>query len=263
MANRFNATAKATRESLDRLLVYTLLTALVIAIVGLVILSPLGLGELPAVKNANWVRLANIGQTYGAVSAVISGIALGAVSVSLILQAHALRLSRVQAMRTYHFDLIKLSLQDPSLVPSWGSAPAAEQDLLDLRQAGYSNMIVSFWQMLYVTRTISEAHLRDNLSTMFRGQAGREFWAANQSDTVKWINQRKDRRFVKIVNEEYARAIQSGPPRVLRQLPGSDNTHGLSTKESAWDHQDSLLITAVGVGVVIGELLHRLRRGRA
>jgi hypothetical protein len=55
-------------------------------ILGLVILSPFALGEL-ARSRQDWPQLSNVGQTYGAVSALVSSFALGGVIISLLYQA--------------------------------------------------------------------------------------------------------------------------------------------------------------------------------
>ncbi|OLB64717.1 MAG: hypothetical protein AUI10_09845 [Actinobacteria bacterium 13_2_20CM_2_72_6] len=56
-----------------------LLGAAVAVTVAAVVLSPFLLGALGGF-GVNWTRLSEIGQTYGAVSAVLSALALGAVA---------------------------------------------------------------------------------------------------------------------------------------------------------------------------------------
>jgi len=68
-----------------------------ILIIGLVIFSPVALTGLQNF-NRNWSELSNIGQTYGAISALISSLALGGVIVSLLYQA---RDGRTGARRTH------------------------------------------------------------------------------------------------------------------------------------------------------------------
>lgn len=70
----------------------------------------------------DWLLAANIGQAYGAVSAVLSGLALlgGAWSIRFQVKDHVAM--RHQVARTQHFRLLELTLEDPELyIPAWGS----------------------------------------------------------------------------------------------------------------------------------------------
>ena len=51
----------------------------------LVLLSPLAIYDLVAVHHTNWERLSYVGQTYGAVSALLDALALVGVVVSVLL----------------------------------------------------------------------------------------------------------------------------------------------------------------------------------
>jgi hypothetical protein len=66
-----------------QLTILTVIITLVVLI--LVILSPFALTWLQSI-NKNWSQLSNIGQTYGAISALVSSLALGGVIASLIYQ---------------------------------------------------------------------------------------------------------------------------------------------------------------------------------
>lgn len=68
------------------LLLFVVALVLVVASVSLVIASPLVLDGLDTGEQ-DWNRLSEIGQTYGAVSAIIAVIALVGVMVSLIIQS--------------------------------------------------------------------------------------------------------------------------------------------------------------------------------
>ena len=54
--------------------------------------------------NPDWRHLADIGQAYGAASAIFSALAVAGVAAGLVYQARALRLARVQAIRTHTGD---------------------------------------------------------------------------------------------------------------------------------------------------------------
>jgi hypothetical protein len=73
-----------SKISIYRLLTTVSITVSIIAFLILVILSPLVLRLLASSFNLNWSNLSNIGQTYGAVSALITALALGGVVISLL-----------------------------------------------------------------------------------------------------------------------------------------------------------------------------------
>src|SRR2546430_12427958 len=98
-----------------------LLGAAVAVTVAAVVLSPFLLGALGGF-GVNWTRLSEIGQTYGAVSAVLSALALGAVAMSVSIQARQARAEQIQAVRGFHLDLVRLQLDDlATYMPCLGS----------------------------------------------------------------------------------------------------------------------------------------------
>ena len=81
-----------------------------IAIIGLVIFSPFAITELAHFR-MNWLQLSNIGQTYGAVSALLSSLALVSVVVSLLYQSRDNQNAREQTTRTLQFELIRMAME--------------------------------------------------------------------------------------------------------------------------------------------------------
>src|SRR5947208_2108644 len=70
------------------------LIAVVVIVLVLVIFSPLALRQFGSVRGVSWARLSNIGQTYGAASALLTGLALVGVVGSLVFQVRAIQVSR-------------------------------------------------------------------------------------------------------------------------------------------------------------------------
>lgn len=99
------------------------------AILALVVLSPLALGGLTHYRS-DWPLLSNIGQTYGAVSALLSSVALGGVVLSLLYQARDSKTAREQTTRSLQLELIKMQMRDPALMTAsgapWGLAILSE-----------------------------------------------------------------------------------------------------------------------------------------
>ena len=82
-------------------------TAASLIVLTLVVLSPVVLVQLGHL-NKNWSQLSNIGQTYGAISALISSLALGGVVVSLTFQARDLRTTRNLNARNFQHQLVRM-----------------------------------------------------------------------------------------------------------------------------------------------------------
>lgn len=143
----------------------------------LVLASPLALSALDT-GDRDWRRLSEIGQTYGAVSTLISILTLGGITVSLLLQSRSARLDHEQVPRTIHMELMKMALEDPELLACWGGAATGEV-VPTQRQSIYINLVVSFWEMnLEVGR--SEAQVKLAADGLFSGPLGREFWRTNR-----------------------------------------------------------------------------------
>ena len=99
----------------------------------LVLASPLALPVLDDVGDRDWRRLSEIGQTYGAVSAVLSALALGGVAGSLALQRQpaeldrrSAKLDRELAFRSVHTELLMFGIQNPDLLEMFGRWARAE-----------------------------------------------------------------------------------------------------------------------------------------
>jgi hypothetical protein len=157
-------------------------TITLLGILALVVASPLALDELARYKG-NWPQLSNIGQTYGAVSALLSSIALGGVVLSLLYQARDSRTAREQTIRSLQLELIKMQMEDPDLMTAsgapWGLAIPSES--APIREFLYIQIWISYLLGNYVIDEISEAALRYVIANeLFRSRAGRDYWEARR-----------------------------------------------------------------------------------
>ena len=123
----------------NRILHRTLLALLIACGIILILLSPLGLEKLSAIKGIDWIRLSDVGQTYGAASALVAGIALVGVVISIVLQMRSLAVSRIQMARAFHFDLIKFSIENPQLLPGWGFSSSPGSTVADTQLIGFAS----------------------------------------------------------------------------------------------------------------------------
>ncbi|WP_343898429.1 DUF6082 family protein [Micromonospora gifhornensis] len=188
-----------------------LLLLAVLAILAAVLMSPAGLlwiGERPGY---DWSLLGNVGEAYGAASAILAGLALVGVAISLILQAKEAKAVREQALRALHTDLLKMAIDDTGLLECWGPIEQST-DLEWFRKHVYTNLIVSHWQLMWEVDVLSEAHLEVLADQFFKGTAGRRFWAEARGPRMKAETSRRARRFTVIVDRSYQAAVDAGPP---------------------------------------------------
>jgi Family of unknown function (DUF6082) len=182
----------------------------VMAILVLVILSPLVLREISIFPNLNWAELSNVGQTYGAVSALLSALALVGVAVSVLFQRREIRFSRVEASRTRHHELMMLGMENPSYFNIFGAPQDVSTDVQ--RSFVYINMHLQFWQMLWEFSDMSEAELRFHAQGMFSSSLGREYWRRYGGERLRNDNTKEEREFDKTLDFLYKQAVASGPP---------------------------------------------------
>jgi hypothetical protein len=192
------------------LLVVLLVSAL--AVISLVLLSPLALAALNPNGSADWQRLADIAQTYAAAaaSAVLALLALGGVALSLVFQAREMRAARLQALRMAHLDLMKLALDNPTYLAALGrnTYPDDEQR----QQSLFVNLLISNWEMSYEMDEMSEIRLRDSARHLFGGEAGQRYWLTVRERRLRRSTQKRARRFHEILNEEFQKATTQPPP---------------------------------------------------
>ena len=206
-----------------------LVSALVVtcgAVIAVVVASPLAMAQLGSLRGVNWAQLSEVGQTYGAASALLTGLALLGVVGSMVYQARTIKVSREQSYRDRHGRLVEMALDDPIYQRCWGSNPAAHPTRDHYRQQVYLNLIVSNWEQNYVLGGFREHALRGSLAWMFRGEAGRTFWAEARKVRLEMSESRRSRRFCRIVEEEYQKAVSSGPPIVQSEDTASVSPSG-------------------------------------
>jgi hypothetical protein len=192
-----------------------------------------------------WPDLGNAGQAYGAVSALVSGAALLAVGVSLLMQQRQTRTTEEQAVRQRHFDLVNLTLHDLKFLHSWGRLPKLEYDPALL---GFANLIVNHWFMLWRINRMTETALRENARNFFAGHVGRDYW---RRSGPRWpATDRANRTFAGIMRQEFDRAADSGPPESIPP----------STEPPSRVRSRALYVAGAVSLIGAGYLIHRRRR---
>ncbi|MBB4933187.1 hypothetical protein F4561_004007 [Lipingzhangella halophila] len=202
------ATTKGDRAS-SRVFLPTVAVLLVVAVVGLVGLSPLALGAVRGIDD-DWESLSFIGQTYGAASALLAGLALAGVVATLVLQARETRMSRELALRDSNSELLRIAMESPEYAECWGANLPLPEGKAQ-RQSMYTNMILSQWEMAYESRAIGDAHLRALARNLFVGRVGWNFWNRVRSIRLSTAETRRSRRFHRIVDDEFQQATEPPP----------------------------------------------------
>lgn len=230
----------------------TLIAVACLIAVSLVAISPLALTELEGLSK-DWGKLSSIGQTYGAISALISSIALGGFVVSLLYQARAGQTAREQSIRTLQQQLIRMEMDDPTLMTAigapWGLPIPA--DSTSIREHLYIHMWAAFWAGNYVVGEMTDPTVRKMArSELLNSNAGRRYWT-NVRDNVLSANERKYRRFALIVDDEYQKIIRGNIP-VADPIKITNRTDKSIPPAKEKSKQVALLCTAAIAGAVAG-----------
>lgn len=171
----------------------------------MVLLSPLGLRWLGTVHGFNWRRLANIGQAYDAVAALITALALGGVTAALFVQIREVRISQEQAARTLHIEMTRMAIENSDLYPILGTGKAGAQGA---RLHTYLNLWIAYWLSLYRLGYLNDLEVRICVTEqIFRYAAGRDMWKMNRQGYAAGATDRRTRQFWRIVDSEYLRSI--------------------------------------------------------
>ncbi|BCY09579.1 DUF6082 family protein [Actinoplanes sp. L3-i22] len=214
-------------------------------------LSPLALAAVGDLIAEDWVRLGNIGQAYGAASAIFSALALAGVTASLVYQARSVGQHRVQAVREQHADILNMICADPETY-----APALNRELigqtpLQVRRHVFLGRAFRYYAFGYATEVIAEADLRlEIFPEVFGTEPGRTFWAGART---LWLNSGNPdyRRLARVADAEYRKAVEAGPPQVNPD-PGRVPPHGHPVGGTAGSHRRN---AATAATVVAGALL--------
>lgn len=191
-----------------KLFTHTILATL--AGLALVAISPAALRFYSTVHGYNWLLLSNIGQTYGAVSALLVVLGLSGVVVTVFLQIREARHGRMQAARARQHDLVRMAMEDPVYMQVWGLG--ADQSFDERRQTMYINLSIQYWLMLWEFGDISEDELRVAMAAdMFASNAGRRDWERHGNLRMKVANSRQQRQFFQILNDEYEKTVRKHP----------------------------------------------------
>jgi hypothetical protein len=207
--------SSAGRAARGRAYLPVLVVLLVVLAVALVGLSPFALAGFTQ-SPQDWEQLSLVGQTYGAASALLAGLALLGIAATLALQLREVRNAREVALRESNNELLRMAMDNPEYWECWGPERAEEQTKAD-RQHMYTNMIFNQWEIAYEAGAIGDAMLRAAARETLSGRVGRRYWRKVRDKRLATSETRRARRFHHIIDEEFHAlpepepASESGP----------------------------------------------------
>lgn len=187
-----------------RLLLSFVATIILIIFLSVVLLSPVALRRISHLRGVNWLQLSYVGRTYGTISALLATVALTGVVVSIILQIRDARHNRWVEIRTRHYELLRMALDEPLYMSAF-SWPDASDDAKHL--GAYINLLLGLWEMQWEFGDMRESQLRQHLAGTLSTPAGREYWTAAGAARINYdANTRRQRQFNQIAEEVYSAA---------------------------------------------------------
>jgi hypothetical protein len=143
-----------------------------------------------------WRRWADVGQSFGVFSTVLSGLAFIALVITLWVQMRELSFQRAElrvqrmvaersgeelrrsadaSLRMLHFELLRLSIDDPALARVWPES-SADDDPQERRQMVYANLVFQHASMSMVMAGYTDDQIRESLRYLFSSEAMRAYW---------------------------------------------------------------------------------------
>jgi hypothetical protein len=227
------------------------ITIIAASVAGLVVIliSPLALQAIASVFNLNWVKLSNIGQAYGAISALIAGFALVGVAASVFLQARETRFNRRSDERVRHFELMRMAVEDPFYRQVFALPEMSEKEA---SLTGYINLLLYHWSIAWEFHDMPENNLRAILSDVLFSDAGRAYWSRFGEGWGRTASSKRQVEFVHIADLVYRESMASGVAAAQNasRIPWNRSLHPKAT------------LSAFTAGIVFGALSSRIIRAK-
>jgi hypothetical protein len=216
-------------------------------IISLVIVLPIAL-----------LQASRVSQFYLAISASASSLALAGVAISLLYQARAGHTAREQAIRSLQQQLIKMQMDDPTLMTAmgapWGLPIPAES--ARIRDHLYIHMWATFWAGNYAVGELNAAAVRGVASVeLFSSLTGRTYWA-NVRERILSTSEGKYLRFARIVDDEYQKVIASNAP-VASPVKVTNSANDYTSPRESEVHRNVLMGAALIASSLAGQKLWR------
>ena len=160
--------------------------------------------------------MSNSGTLIAVLSTFLSSIALVGVAVGLLLQRRQVQISQLQATRTLQFELFRVAMENPELRPldKWVTDSNAYPQHI------YLNLLVKHMELSFSIRAVSEVSVRIQMAGLFVVEYRRDWWR-NAAREVYFAEAttRRERRFARIVDEEFQKALREAEVAGKKQSP--------------------------------------------
>lgn len=188
-------------------LVRWLLLTACLFLIAAVAISPFALDAFTGL-DSEWQRRSTVGQTYGAMSALLAALALGGVAVSVFLQRQESRASRAFAFRAIHIDLLKMAMDDFELRSCMTISALGE---VASRQHLYCNLLFSFWETRYALGELHDEEITGLAAQLLGTAPGYRFWTNEREYRFKYVGSPQGMRFRRAFDDEYRRFSEPIP----------------------------------------------------
>lgn len=193
-------------------------TAIISVGLAAVILALFGMREIYDLPGLDWAALADVGQTYEVVAALLSVPTFAGVIFSLIAQRREIHTSQVQTALQTQIELARIAIDHPETIEADGTISPG-YPVTQARQYVLVNLWMSQWRSMHSVGRLTDEELRVLLARIFGRAQAREWWAdARHSYRT---GSRHGRRFFEIADEEFSRAAHFRPPGKPENSVGS------------------------------------------
>jgi hypothetical protein len=164
----------------------------------------------------NWTVLSNVGQSYGPIATILSGVALIGVVATVNLQSRQTRVLAEQAIRQMQLELMREAWRDPDLLSALEVVPDGQGQ--KARQHAFLNTYFMYLRMGLMSGHISESEIEEISARCFSTSPGALYWQRGE----EYLRRHFEDDFVKALDRGYARAQQRMDGVFIDPAAGSD-----------------------------------------
>lgn len=157
----------------------------------------------------DWSRLSDIGQTYAAVAAIFSALAVAGVGVSLLIQSQQAQVEQWQAVRGFQKELLVMAMENPLYREAWGELDGLDGE--EWQRHTYTRLVWHYLWMGADTGAIPWRSLPRIAANTFRVDANIRVWARMRQGWLVEAKTSRERRFVEIFDQAYQAALAQHP----------------------------------------------------
>jgi hypothetical protein len=185
--------------------------------IGSVAVSPVLLNWLGAKLLIDSNLTSQIGSSYGAVSALLSALALCVLAATSALQVRQMKISQLHAARSIQLELLRLAIDEPNFRVALGDT-FAEKSEEQWRMHAYLNLWTMHFQMAYLTGAIGDegvkAWLREEL---FGSKHGLDFWKTARGAYLAERTTARHKQFAHLVDTVCVEMFKPELPKEVQE----------------------------------------------